>query len=127
MTPKALVVDDEEDYRLIAQEILKSSGFDVLCSKDGAEGLLSAKKFKPDLILLDWKMPRMDGETFCRKLREDASLKKTPVIMLTVNSQTESELEALHFGVDDFIAKPYKKEEFLARVRAVLRRGGSNQ
>ena len=125
MSHKALVIDDEEDFRLIAEDILKSSGFEVFSSKDGAEGLVSAKKFKPDIILLDWKMPKMDGETFCRKLREDSSLKKTPIIMLTVNSKPEAELEALHFGVDDFIAKPYKKEEFLARVRAVLRQSRS--
>lgn len=122
MPNKALVIDDEEDFRFIAEEILTSSGFQVLCAKNGAEGLASAKKFKPDVILLDWKMPKMDGEAFCRRLRLDESLQNTPIIMLTVNSKTDSELEAIHFGVDDYIIKPYKPEEFLARVRAVLRR-----
>lgn len=122
MSHKALVIDDEEDYRIIAQEMLESAGFQVFASKNGSEGLAQARKSKPDIILLDWKMPKMDGEQFCRKLREEKTLGPIPIIMLTVNSETNSELEALHFGVDDYIVKPYKKENFLARVHAVLRR-----
>jgi two-component system phosphate regulon response regulator PhoB len=73
-------------------------------------------------VLVDWMMPRMDGERFCRALRSDAKHKGIPIIMLTVKQTTDEELEALHFGVDDFLVKPFKSEELLARVRAVLRR-----
>ena len=122
MPTKALIIDDEEDYRIIISEILKSAGFDVSQAPDGNEGLECLKKSSFDLILVDWMMPKMDGEQFCRVLREDIALKDIPVIMLTVKQTADEELEALHFGVDDFVVKPFKSEELLARVRAVLRR-----
>jgi DNA-binding response OmpR family regulator len=122
MTIKALVIDDEEDYRIIIQEVLRGSGFDVRAAKDGHEGLEMLKRAPADVVLVDWMMPKMDGEHFCRAMRGEPSLKDTPVIMLTVKQTADEELEALHFGVDDFIVKPFKAPELLARVRAVLRR-----
>jgi len=74
------------------------------------------------VVLVDWMMPKMDGENFCRGLRADARFRTTPVIMLTVRQTADEELEALHFGVDDYITKPFKPDELLARVRAALRR-----
>lgn len=125
MATKVLVIDDEEDYRLIISDVLRGGGFDVRLAKDGEEGLRLAREDKPDLVLVDWMMPRMDGERFCRALRETPGLARLPVLMLTVRQTADEELEALHFGVDDFIVKPFKAPELLARVRACLRRGES--
>lgn len=122
MATDVLVIDDEEDYRLIISDVLKDAGFAVRTAPDGEEGLKAAKAQKPDLVLVDWMMPRMDGERFCRALRAEPALAGLPVVMLTVKQTADEELEALHFGVDDFIVKPFKAPELLARVRAVLRR-----
>lgn len=122
MASKALVIDDEEDYRIIISEVLRGAGFDVRAAKDGVEGLELLKKAPADVVLVDWMMPRMDGEQFCRAMRSELGLKDVPVLMLTVKQTADEELEALHFGVDDFVVKPFKAPELLARVRAVLRR-----
>ncbi len=121
--PRILVVDDEEDYRIIVTEILTNAGYEVVSAGDGREGLAQLQRLAADAVLVDWMMPRMDGESFCRALRGDERLRSVPVIMLTVKQTTEEEIEALHFGVDDFLVKPFQADELLARVRAVLRRG----
>ncbi|MDD5656586.1 MAG: response regulator transcription factor [Elusimicrobia bacterium] len=124
MSARILVVDDEEDYRIIARDVLGANGFEVRLAEDGEEGLSALGSFRPELVLVDWMMPRMDGESFCRRLRADARFKTLPVLMLTVKQTAQEELEALHFGVDDFITKPFQPADLLARVRAALRRGG---
>ncbi len=122
MAIKALIIDDEEDYRIITQEVLRGAGYEVRAAADGAEGLALLKAEPVHVVLVDWMMPKMDGEHFCRAMRSELGLKDIPVIMLTVKQTSDEELEALHFGVDDFIVKPFKAQELLARVRAVLRR-----
>lgn len=122
MATKVLVIDDEEDYRLIVLDVLKAAGMEVRLASDGAQGLSALKTFEPDVVLVDWMMPKLDGESFCRALRSDPAQKETPVLMLTVKQTADEELEALHFGVDDFVVKPFKPEELVARVRAALRR-----
>lgn len=127
MAAKVLVIDDEEDYRLIARDVLSSEGLEVRLAEDGTVGLAALPEFRPDVVLVDWMMPKMDGEQFCRGLRADPRFRSIPVIMLTVRQTADEELEALHFGVDDYITKPFKPEELLARVRAVLRRARAGQ
>ncbi|MBI2787717.1 MAG: response regulator [Elusimicrobia bacterium] len=122
MATSVLVIDDEEDYRIIIQEVLRGGGMDVRLAKDGEEGLRMIKEKPADIVLVDWMMPRMDGEQFCRAMRAEPSLKELPVLMLTVKQTADEELEALHFGVDDFVVKPFRAPELLARVRAALRR-----
>ena len=122
MAIQVLVIDDEEDYRIIIQEVLRSSGMEVRLAVDGEQGLRMVKEKAADIVLVDWMMPRMDGEHFCRAMRAEPALKEIPVIMLTVKQTADEELEALHFGVDDFVVKPFKAPELLARVRAALRR-----
>ncbi|MBI2387871.1 MAG: response regulator [Elusimicrobia bacterium] len=122
MATSVLVIDDEEDYRIIIQEVLRGGGMDVRLAKDGEEGLRLIKEKPADIVLVDWMMPRMDGEQFCRAMRAEPSLKDIPVLMLTVKQTADEELEALHFGVDDFVVKPFRAPELLARVRAALRR-----
>ena len=127
MAAKVLIIDDEEDYRIIARDVLESEGYEVGLAGDGEEGLAKVRELRPDVVLVDWMMPRLDGEGFCRRLREDARCRSLPVLMLTVKQTADEELEALHFGVDDFITKPFKPEELLARVRAALRRSGEGR
>lgn len=122
MATSVLVIDDEEDYRIIIQEVLRGGGMEVRLAKDGEEGLRMIKEKPADIVLVDWMMPRMDGEQFCRAMRAEPSLKDLPVLMLTVKQTADEELEALHFGVDDFVVKPFRAPELLARVRAALRR-----
>ena len=122
MATKALIIDDEEDYRVIISEVLRGAGFEVRAGQDGSEGFELLKQESADVVLVDWMMPKMDGEQFCRAMRSVPALKDIPVIMLTVKQTADEELEALHFGVDDFVVKPFKAVELLARVRAVLRR-----
>ncbi len=122
MATKVMVIDDEEDYRIIIQDVLKSAGMEVRLARDGEEGLRMLKESPAEIVLVDWMMPRMDGEHFCRALRAEPSLKNLPVLMLTVKQTADEELDALHFGVDDFVVKPFKAPELLARVRAALRR-----
>lgn len=125
MSMRVLVVDDEEDYRLIIKDVLDGAGYEVRTAEHGEAGLEVAKEFSPEVILVDWMMPRMDGETFVQTLRRDPAKREIPIIMLTVKQTAEDELEALHFGVDDFIIKPFQAEDLLARLRAVARRSGN--
>ena len=122
MTARILVVDDEEDYRIIIRDVLTEAGYSVSVAPDGEEGLRALRGAPADLVLVDWMMPRMDGEHFSRAVREDRALAATPMIMLTVKRTADEELEALHFGVDDYLVKPFRPEELLARVKAALRR-----
>ena len=123
MATRVLVVDDEEDYRIIIRDVLEGAGVAADLAGDGEEGLKRFTAEGPyDAVLVDWMMPRMDGETFVQNIRRDPARKDTPVIMLTVKQTSDDELEALHFGVDDFIVKPFQAEDLLARLRAVLRR-----
>jgi DNA-binding response OmpR family regulator len=122
MAIQVLVIDDEEDYRIIIEDVLRGAGMLVRLAKDGEEGLRMLKEKPADVVLVDWMMPRMDGEQFCRAMRAEPALKDLPVLMLTVRQTADEELEALHFGVDDFVVKPFKSLELLARVRAALRR-----
>ncbi len=127
MATKVLVVDDEEDYRLIVKDVLQSAAMEVRTAEDGLAALEVLKDFAADAVVLDWLMPKMDGEQFCRVLRQSPKYESLPILMLTVKQSANDELDALHFGVDYFIVKPFKHEELLARVRAVLRRSKGDE
>ncbi len=122
MATQVLVIDDEEDYRIIISEVLRSAGMEVRLAGDGEQGLAMLKEKPSDIVLVDWMMPRMDGEKFCLAMRALPALREIPILMLTVKQTGDEELEALHFGVDDFVVKPFQTPELLARVRAALRR-----
>ena len=122
MAMRILAVDDEEDYRIIIKDVLESAGYEVRLAPDGEAGLAAAKDFNPEAVLVDWMMPKMDGEHFVQALRREEPLKNVPIIMLTVKQTADDELEALHFGVDDFIVKPFQASDLVARIKAVVRR-----
>jgi DNA-binding response OmpR family regulator len=119
--PRILVVEDEPPMRTALEDILKAEGYRVLTAADGRTGLDVAVADKPDLILLDIMLPRIDGMTVCAELRRLAI--EVPVLMLTARGQVSDRVAGLDTGADDYLVKPFSTDELLARVRALLRRG----
>jgi len=122
MSNKILIVDDEIDILDLLEYNLEKEGFQVVKAMDGEEAIKVALKEKPDLILLDIMMPKLDGIETCRRIRELESLSHTYVIFLTARSEEYSELAGFEAGGDDYIAKPVKPRVLLSRIKAVLRR-----
>ncbi len=118
-----LLVDDEEDILDLLGYTLEKEGFRVLTAHDGVEGLRVARAETPDLVVLDIMMPRMDGIETTERLREDARLRLTPILMLTARTAERDEIAGLDAGADDYLVKPVSPKLFLTRVRALLRRG----
>lgn len=117
-----LVVDDEQDLLDLIEYNLKKEGFKVLKAENGEEGITVAKEHKPDLILLDIMMPKMDGLEAVEVMRKDEALKRTPIIFLTARGDEKTEVEGLNKGGDDFITKPISTTKLVSRIKAVLRR-----
>jgi DNA-binding response OmpR family regulator len=117
---RILVVEDELPMRTALEDCLASEGFRVITAADGERGLERALKEKPDLILLDVMMPRLDGFAVCAELRRLGHI--TPVLMLTAKGQVRDRVTGLDVGADDYLVKPFSTDELLARVRALLRR-----
>ena len=116
---RILVIDDEPQIRRIMRETLISAGYEVDDAKNGEDGLLKVREFRPDLVLLDINMPDMGGIEVCRAIRTDSNI---AIIMLTVRKSENDKVAALDAGADDFVTKPFSTPELLARVRAALRR-----
>ena len=120
--PRILILEDEPDIREILEYALKRDGFDVISAADGQAGLAAARRLVPDLILLDLMLPGMDGLEVCRQIRADASTAGIAVIMVTARGEESDVVLGLGLGADDYISKPFKPHELVARTRAVLRR-----
>lgn len=117
---KVLVVDDEEVIREGLERALIKDGYEVTTCADGLEGLKAFHTVRPDLVILDILMPNMDGLTVCRRIREVAD---TPIMMLSAQAITEDNIiEGLNAGADEYLIKPVRLNEFVARVNALLRR-----
>jgi DNA-binding response OmpR family regulator len=119
--PRVLVVEDEAPMRMALEDVLTAAGYRVLVAPDGRTGLEAAVEEKPDLVLLDVMLPKLDGLALCSELRRLGQA--TPVLMLTARGQVEDRVAGLDRGADDYLVKPFSTEELLARVRALLRRG----
>ncbi len=117
-----LVVDDEEDLRNLLRHSLKKEGFEVQVAGTGPEALAIAADIKPALILLDLMLPGMQGTEVCRRLRADASLNGTAIIMLTARGDELDRVVGFELGADDYVTKPFSTRELVLRIRAVLRR-----
>lgn len=119
---KVLVVDDEEPILELLKYNLEKAGYAVETAGNGLKALEVAKKFLPDLVLLDIMMPEMDGVETCRRIREIPELQKTFVIFLTARSEEYSEVAAFDVGADDYITKPIKPRALISRIQAFFRR-----
>ena len=119
--PRILVVDDEPQIVDLLRSYLRREGFDVDEAGDGEAALAACARRRPDLVVLDLMLPKVDGREVCRRIRETS---QTPIIMLTARDEETDKLLGLELGADDYITKPFSPREVVARVRAVLRRGG---
>jgi len=119
---RILIIEDELPMRTALKDCLESENYRVLMAVDGESGLKRALEEKPDLILLDIMMPRLDGFAVCAELRRVNN--SVPILMLTAKGQIEDRVHGLDAGADDYLVKPFSREELLARVRALLRRVG---
>lgn len=123
---KLLIVEDEKDIAKLLRYNLEKEGFRVLVAHDGEAGLALFRKEKPDLVILDIMLPKLDGFDFCKAVRQES---KAPIIMLTAKSDEVDRILGLELGADDYVTKPFSVREVLARVKAILRRlsdtGGS--
>ncbi|MEM7110227.1 MAG: response regulator transcription factor [Bacteroidota bacterium] len=119
---KVLVVDDEESILELLKYNLEKQGYDVKTATNGFEGVEKAKKFRPDLILLDIMMPDQDGVETCRQIREVPELSSVFIIFLTARSEEYSEIAAFDVGADDYITKPIKPRALMSRISALFRR-----
>jgi DNA-binding response OmpR family regulator len=117
---RILIVEDELPMRTALEDVLAAEGYRVLSAADGERGLRRAIEEKPDLVLLDIMMPRLDGYGVCAELRRLSN--PVPILMLTAKGQVEDRVMGLDAGADDYLVKPFSTEELLARVRALLRR-----
>lgn len=117
-----LVADDDPDVARAIEVNLSLEGYEVHLAADGAEALDAVFKLEPDLVVLDWLMPRKDGLEVCRELRSDARTADVPVVLLTAKSQADDKVEGLTSGADDYIVKPFEPSELVARVAGLLRR-----
>ena len=119
---KVLVVDDEESIVELLKYNLEKGGYEVRTALDGVQAVEEAKKFLPDLVLLDIMMPKMDGVETCRLLRNIPELQKTFIIFLTARAEEYSEVAAFDAGADDYITKPIKPRALMSRINAYFRR-----
>jgi len=121
MKATILLIEDDSTFSHLIGEGLEDKGFQVLFARDGVEGLRMLQKHRPDLVLLDVMMPRMDGWETCRRMRE---ISDVPIIMLTCRTDELEKVRGLELGADDYVTKPFSAVELVARIRAALRRGG---
>jgi len=117
---KILVADDERDIRDLISITLEFAGHQVITAANGEEAVIEAKKIKPDLILLDVRMPRVDGYEACRQIKEDPNLKEVPVIFLSAKGQNSEISKGLEVGADEYILKPFSPVDLTNKINQIL-------
>jgi DNA-binding response OmpR family regulator len=117
--PRVLVVEDDEEIAQVLQRSLRLEGYEVRVAADGETALDQSAAFNPDLVILDLGLPKLDGMEVARRLR---SADDVPILMLTARDALEARVEGLDAGADDYLVKPFERQELLARLRALLRR-----
>ena len=120
---RVLVVDDEPQITQVLKTVLTSQGYQVRVAAEGESALSNVSEWRPELVITDLYMPRMDGVELCRRIR---ALSAVPIIVLSVKGEERTKVEALDSGADDYVTKPFGIDELLARVRAALRRSGAD-
>ena len=122
MRPTILVVEDEDALATLLQYNLEKEGYDVRVAGDGEEAMVAVDEKLPDLIVLDWMLPKISGIEVCRRLRQKAETRNVPIIMMTARGEETDRIRGLDTGADDYVVKPVSMSELAARLRAVLRR-----
>ncbi len=121
MSKKIIVADDEPDVLFMTAFSLRTvGGFEVIEARNGLEAVEKAQQERPDLIILDIKMPRMNGYEACRRLREIEALRDVPIVFLSAKGQRQEVEEGLRLGAADYILKPFAPEELISKVRSIL-------
>src|ERR1700731_1886999 len=119
---RILVIEDDKDIVELVRYNLEKDGFQVVASGDGATGLARVRKAPPDLLILDLMLPKVAGLDICKEVRRDASLNRLPILILTAKGEEADRVVGLELGADDYVTKPFSPREFVARVKALLRR-----
>ncbi len=122
MTPFVLVVEDEDALATLLQYNLEKEGYQVALAADGEEALMLVDERLPDLVVLDWMLPKISGIELCRRLRGRSETRNMPIMMLTARGEESDRIRGLDTGADDYVTKPFSMTELAARIRAVLRR-----
>jgi two-component system phosphate regulon response regulator PhoB len=119
---KVLIVEDEESISTLLDYNLSREDFETRVAVDGEDALLKTQEFHPDIVILDWMLPKVSGIEVCRRLRQNPDTRNLPIIMLTARSEESDRIRGLDTGADDYLTKPFSTAELVARVKAVLRR-----
>lgn len=122
MNPRILVVEDDDALGTLLRYNLEREGYAVALATDGEEALIQAEEQLPDLVILDWMLPKVSGIEVCRRLRQKPQSRNVPIIMLTARGEESDRIRGLDTGADDYVVKPFAVTELSARIRAVLRR-----
>ena len=120
MAKKILIIDDEPDIVKVVKFRLIKGGYEVLTAADGKEGLGFLRSIKPDLILLDFRMPFLNGDEVCKEIKKDESTKHIPVILMTASIQNALEEKVQTMGADDYILKPFDPEELIKKIEKLI-------
>jgi len=118
--PTVLAVDDSQPVRDLLERVLTPAGYTVTCAKDGGEALATVRTAHPDIILIDIKLPTMDGYAVCRTLKSNPSTATIPVLMLTGMDETDDIRKALRYGADGYIMKPFRVEDLRGKIQELL-------
>jgi two-component system phosphate regulon response regulator PhoB len=122
LSPFVLVVEDEDALATLLQYNLEKEGYSVALAADGEEALMLVDERLPDLVVLDWMLPKISGIELCRRLRGRSETRNMPIMMLTARGEESDRIRGLDTGADDYVTKPFSMTELAARIRAVLRR-----
>lgn len=122
MAIRILIIDDDPDIRDVMNITLTEEGYECIQAQDGEEGLRAIQAHSPDIVLVDYKMPKMNGPEVCRKVKEDTLLRHLPIIMVTGKKEISDKIQGIDAGADDYIVKPFEPKELLAHIRMLLRR-----
>ncbi|MFH0799823.1 MAG: response regulator [Pseudomonadota bacterium] len=117
---KILVIEDEEDTRLFLKDRLEMNGYEVDQARNGQEGLERVRESRPDLILLDVMLPKMNGYQVCRQLKQDEATRTLPIIILTAKAEESDQFWGKEIGCDDFVTKPFDLDELILKVARLL-------
>ena len=120
MSQRILIVEDQEDNRMIMRDVLNAAGYELIEAVNGADGVKQAQSERPDLILMDNQMPVLDGYEATRQIKADPSLKGTPIIAVTSYALSDDQAKARNAGCNGYVAKPFSPRELLAKVREYL-------